>query len=190
MYGPAVRCKRISSIWRMCGLHQCIRLLIGACCAPSYHDISAHAPEARSFVPTCACHVDPLNLVVVPDREAVTRDEEAEADKSNRPRRKRPQDDDDSYFRELAERPRIAEHLHEPCDDRVCLVTAARQHVIRAEHIEHLQDGSGDREERNSDIQHCAAPMLQVPNERSVAAPSEVSVSSVATVVVYCAASH
>ena len=130
------------------------------------------------------CHFDPLNLVVVPDHEAVTGDDEAEADKSNHPRHKRPQDDDDSYFRELAERPRIPEHLHEPIDDRVRLVTATRQHVIRAEHIEHLQDGRGDREERNRDVQHYAAPMLQAPNERSVAAPSEVGV--VATVVVYC----
>ena len=30
LYGPAVRCKRISSIWRLAVLHQCIRPLIGA----------------------------------------------------------------------------------------------------------------------------------------------------------------
>jgi hypothetical protein len=38
MYGPAVRCKRVSSVWHGCAvLHQCIRLLIGAGCAPSHH---------------------------------------------------------------------------------------------------------------------------------------------------------
>ena len=37
MYGPAVRCKRVSSIWRCAVLHQCIRPLIGACCAPGHH---------------------------------------------------------------------------------------------------------------------------------------------------------
>src|SRR4051794_18912334 len=41
------------------------------------------------------CHVGPLNLIVVPDHEAVAGDDEAEADKSNRPRHKRPHDDDD-----------------------------------------------------------------------------------------------
>src|SRR5262249_60254246 len=36
MYGPAVRCKRGSSILADAVLHQCIRLLIGPC-APSHH---------------------------------------------------------------------------------------------------------------------------------------------------------
>src|SRR5215831_5638203 len=37
MYGPAVRCKRFSSILGDAVLHQCIRLLIGAHGAPSHH---------------------------------------------------------------------------------------------------------------------------------------------------------
>ena len=36
MYGPAVRCKKISSSWRRAVLHQCIRLLFGAL-APGHH---------------------------------------------------------------------------------------------------------------------------------------------------------
>jgi hypothetical protein len=36
MYGPAARCKRLSSIWQITVLHQCIRPLIGAC-APGHH---------------------------------------------------------------------------------------------------------------------------------------------------------
>ena len=37
MYGPAVHRKRFSSIWRSRVLHQCIRPLIGAFCAPGHH---------------------------------------------------------------------------------------------------------------------------------------------------------
>ncbi len=37
MYGPAVRRKRFSSMCRLAVLHQCIRPLIGACCAPGHH---------------------------------------------------------------------------------------------------------------------------------------------------------
>jgi len=37
MYGPAVRCKRVSSSWRWAVLHQCIRPLIGARSAPDHH---------------------------------------------------------------------------------------------------------------------------------------------------------
>jgi hypothetical protein len=37
MYGPAVRRKRFSSIRRRAVLHQCIRPLIGARCAPGHH---------------------------------------------------------------------------------------------------------------------------------------------------------
>jgi hypothetical protein len=37
MYGPAVRCKRLWSTLADAGLHQCIRSLIGACCAPDHH---------------------------------------------------------------------------------------------------------------------------------------------------------
>jgi hypothetical protein len=36
IYGPAVRCKKISSSWRRAVLHQCIRLLFGAL-APGHH---------------------------------------------------------------------------------------------------------------------------------------------------------
>src|SRR5258707_10674621 len=36
MYGPAARCKRFSSSWRLAVLHQCIRPLIGAF-APGHH---------------------------------------------------------------------------------------------------------------------------------------------------------
>jgi hypothetical protein len=93
-----------------------------------------------------------LDVVVVPDYEAVTGDGEAQADNSDRPWRKRPQDEDERDLRELAHRPRIPEHLHEPCDDRVLLVTAARQHVISAEHIEHFQNDRGDRKDRNSNL--------------------------------------
>src|SRR6516162_11430586 len=37
MYGPTVRCKKISSSWGCAVLHQCIRPLIGAFCAPGHH---------------------------------------------------------------------------------------------------------------------------------------------------------
>ena len=36
LYGPAVRCKKISSSWRRAVLHQCIRLLFGAL-TPGHH---------------------------------------------------------------------------------------------------------------------------------------------------------
>src|SRR5262249_15017539 len=102
--------------------------------------------------------------------EAVTGDHQAEADNTNRPRCKRPQDDDDSDFEELTERPRISEHMHEPCYEWVLLVTATRQHVIRAETIDHFQDGRGNSKERDSDAQHHARPALHVSTERSVVA--------------------
>jgi len=37
MYGAAVRCKRLRAICRLAVLHQCIRPLVGACCAPGHH---------------------------------------------------------------------------------------------------------------------------------------------------------
>jgi hypothetical protein len=37
MYGPAVRCKRFSRSVGFAVLHQCIRPLIGAGCAPGHH---------------------------------------------------------------------------------------------------------------------------------------------------------
>jgi hypothetical protein len=37
MYGPAVRCKKLWSTLADARLHQCIRSLIGACCAPDHH---------------------------------------------------------------------------------------------------------------------------------------------------------
>jgi hypothetical protein len=43
MYGPAARCKKISSNWRLAVLHQCIRPLIGAVLLPTIMDISARA---------------------------------------------------------------------------------------------------------------------------------------------------
>jgi hypothetical protein len=42
MYGPAVRCKRISSSWWLAVLHQCIRPVIGALLL-AIMDISARA---------------------------------------------------------------------------------------------------------------------------------------------------
>jgi len=64
MYGPAVHRKRFSSICRLAVLHQCIRPLIGACCAVlrAIMDISAPAvslpdrPQAGPFgSPGFAC---------------------------------------------------------------------------------------------------------------------------------------
>jgi len=43
LQGPAVRCKRFSSILADAVLHQCIRPLIGAFVLPAIMDISAHA---------------------------------------------------------------------------------------------------------------------------------------------------
>src|SRR6266480_511486 len=43
MYGPAVRCKRLSSSWHSAVLHQCIRSLIGAGLLRTIMDISARA---------------------------------------------------------------------------------------------------------------------------------------------------
>ena len=43
MYGPAVRCKRLSSSWHSAVLHQCIRSLIGAVLLRTIMDISARA---------------------------------------------------------------------------------------------------------------------------------------------------
>src|SRR5262249_53527722 len=37
MYGPAVRCKKTSQVGGSAVLHQCIRPLIGAFCAPGHH---------------------------------------------------------------------------------------------------------------------------------------------------------
>jgi hypothetical protein len=37
MYGPAARCKRLNRSVGVAVLHQCIRPLIGACCAPGHH---------------------------------------------------------------------------------------------------------------------------------------------------------
>src|ERR1700738_4464052 len=64
----------------------------------------------------------------------------------NRPARGKMRTDSTYDWREIGEQV-----------NRVLLVTAARQHVIRTEHIEHLQGGRGDREERDSDVQHCAS---------------------------------
>jgi len=51
------------------------------------HYVSGAAVHSRSYIAS-------LDVVVVPDHEAVTGDGDAEADKSNRPRRKCPQDED------------------------------------------------------------------------------------------------
>jgi hypothetical protein len=107
------------------------------------------------------CHQDPLKLVVVPDHKTVPGNHEHEADNSNRPRYERPQDDNDSYLRQLAERPRIPERAHEPCNDRVRLAAGPRQHVIRAKHIERFQAGRGDREDRDNDVCHYGALSLK-----------------------------
>jgi hypothetical protein len=61
MYGPAVRCKRFSSIRQITVLHQCIRPLIGAC-APGHHGyqracdlISGQASTGPFGSPVFAC---------------------------------------------------------------------------------------------------------------------------------------
>jgi len=113
---------------------------------------------------------DFLDLVIVPDHVAVAGDHEGEADESQRPRRERPQDDNEGDFRELAKRPRISKHVHEPRDNRVLLVTAARQHVIRAQHIGCFQHDRGDREKRDSNVAHYPRTDASGPIEHLVAA--------------------
>jgi hypothetical protein len=61
MYGPAARCKRLSSIRQITVLHQCIRPLIGAC-APGHHGyqracdlISGQASTGPFGSPVFAC---------------------------------------------------------------------------------------------------------------------------------------
>src|SRR5450631_3458909 len=72
MYGPAVRCKRFSSSWRLAVLHQCIRPLIGAF-APGHHGyqracvlISGQASSGPFGSPVFACagKTDPPSLLI------------------------------------------------------------------------------------------------------------------------------
>src|SRR6516225_4140125 len=62
MYGPAVRSKKIPTTWRWAVLHQCIRPLLGARCAPDHHGyqracdvISRQASTGPSGSPVFAC---------------------------------------------------------------------------------------------------------------------------------------
>src|SRR6059058_5070692 len=62
MYGSAVRCKRLRAIGRLAVLHQCIRPLVGACCAPGHHGyqrafelISGQASNGPFGSPVFAC---------------------------------------------------------------------------------------------------------------------------------------
>ena len=61
MYGPAARCKRFVNLADAV-LHQCIRPLIGACCAPGHHGyqrafelISGQASNGPFGSPVFAC---------------------------------------------------------------------------------------------------------------------------------------
>src|SRR5262249_19555099 len=67
LYGAAVRCKRSSSIGGFAVLHQCIRSLNGACCAPDHHGnqrayalISGQASSGPFGAPGFACAVKPI----------------------------------------------------------------------------------------------------------------------------------
>src|SRR6516225_11077338 len=62
MYGPAVRSKKIPTTWRWAVLHQCIRPLLGARCAPGHHGyqracdlISGQASSGLLGSPVFAC---------------------------------------------------------------------------------------------------------------------------------------
>ena len=62
IYGPAVRSKKISTILRLAVLHQCIRPLLGAYCAPGHHGyqracdlISGQASTGPLGPPVFAC---------------------------------------------------------------------------------------------------------------------------------------
>src|ERR1035437_7186673 len=80
MYGPAVRCKWILPSWRGAVLHQCIRPLIGACCAPGHHGyqracdlISGKASSGPfgSSVFACAGKTEPPSRLMQHDRAAL-----------------------------------------------------------------------------------------------------------------------
>src|SRR5215471_21036754 len=74
MYGAAVRCKGLSSSCRLAVLHQCIRPLIGACCAPGHHGyqrayvlISGQTSSGPFGSPGFACAVktDPPSRLIL-----------------------------------------------------------------------------------------------------------------------------
>src|SRR5215831_4366659 len=74
MYGAAVRCKRVSSICRLAVLHQCIRPLIGACCAPGHHGnqrayvlikLQTSNGSLRSPDFACAVRTDPPSRLIL-----------------------------------------------------------------------------------------------------------------------------
>jgi hypothetical protein len=85
MYGPAARCKRFSSSWRLAVLHQCIRPLIGAY-APGHHGyqracvlISGQASTGHSgHQCSHAPGIPNLHLVVAHDVERVLADIDAD----------------------------------------------------------------------------------------------------------------
>src|SRR5450830_746738 len=79
MYGPAVRCKWILPSWRGAVLHQCIRPLIGACCAPGHHGyqracdlISGKASSGPfgSSVLACAGKTEPPSRLILSQTSA------------------------------------------------------------------------------------------------------------------------
>src|SRR5215472_14295845 len=74
MYGPAVRRKRFRRSGGFAVLHQCIRPLIGACCAPGHHGyqracdlISCQASTGPSGSPVLACagKTDPPSRLIL-----------------------------------------------------------------------------------------------------------------------------
>src|ERR1700681_3479502 len=78
MDGPAARCKRFSSSWRLAVLHQCIRPLIGAF-APGHHGyqracvlISGQASIGPFGSPVFACvgKTDPPSLLILSQTSA------------------------------------------------------------------------------------------------------------------------
>src|ERR1035437_4576778 len=79
MYGPAVRRKWISPSWRLAVLHQCIRPLIGAFCAPGHHGyqracglISGQASIGPFGSPVFACagKTEPPSLLIISQTSA------------------------------------------------------------------------------------------------------------------------
>ena len=79
MYGAAVRCKRVSSICRLAVLHQCIRPLIGACCAPGHHGnqrayvlikLQTSNGSLRSPDFACAVKTDPPSRLILSQTSA------------------------------------------------------------------------------------------------------------------------
>src|SRR5215472_5580922 len=78
MYGPAVRCKRVSSSWRWAVLHQCIRPLGGAhCSGPSWKSARLRSHYRTDLIGPCGSPVlagagktDPPSLLILSQTSA------------------------------------------------------------------------------------------------------------------------